>query len=77
MELRSAWRALVAAGANVEFTRELVKDGYESYALDRSKGMSPEPWVADVDPEPGTQLLDDDTVTITAIECPNSAPSCD
>lgn len=76
-ELRAAWRALVAEGYNVEFTRTLVHEGYESYVLDDSKGMSPEPWVGDVDPEPGTRTEEGETVTVTAIECPNQMRHCD
>ena len=77
MELREAHRELIAAGARVEFMRELVKAGYRSYALDRSMGIHPEPWVGDIDPEPGSVLPQDRTVTITSIECPSGARFCD
>ena len=77
MELRQAWKELVAAGAHVEFKGRLVRAGYESYALNSLKDMDPEPWVGDIDPEPGSSIPANGAVTVTAIECPNRAASCD
>ena len=75
-ELRSAYKELINAGYEVRFTEQLENDGYAEYARDGSIGIQPRPWVGDTDPEPG-EPPHKGGVTITAIECPNRAESCD
>ena len=61
-ELRSAYRELLDAGFSVAFSLPRRNDMYYEYAVNRArkgrvKLIHPEPWVGDIDPEPGTQEL--------------------
>jgi hypothetical protein len=75
-ELRSAYRQLVEAGFEVRFTPVLEDEGYAKYVEDPSMGILPEPWLKDIDPEPGATLESGLQVVITSIECPNRAEFC-
>ena len=81
-ELRSAYRELIGTGFSVTFALPSRNDMYYEYAADRTrKGrmtmIHPEPWVGDINPEPGTEVEEGAEIRITEIECPNQAPSCD
>lgn len=76
-ELREAHRALLDAGFDVRFSRELpLRRGLEDYVVNDGSAIAPKPWVGDIDPEPGTSLEEGATVTITEIECPEQAENC-
>jgi hypothetical protein len=73
-ELRSAYGELVAADLDVRFSPST--DNYRAYVRNRSIGIMPQPWLRDIDPEPGTSVEIGSEIVITTIECPHQAEAC-
>ena len=75
-ELREAYRKLVHSGFLVSFDLERA-NLYYKYSTTRSIGIDPEPWVGDINPEPGSEVDANATISITEIECPEQQATCD
>jgi hypothetical protein len=81
MDLREGAAELEDAGFRVALDPSLGADGYvdtlAGYMRGQDIGIDPQPYIGETDPAPGSEADEGSTVTITALECPEQAASCD
>lgn len=80
-ELRAGVQRLVSAGYRVVLASDIGSEEYvdslNEYVDAGKMTMTPEPFIGATDPAPGSPADEGTTVTVTRIECPDRADSCD